>query len=148
MAWPPTNPVSVAAAIASGAGHFASGDSTFMCWGTQDLIQGPSLSTYYTVTRANQRRKKEDLQYDNGSGVQSGRMQLFHGVQWEFTVRDDTRHTPPTEGTTVTITDMAGHLGNRGLTYLAYVLDSNYDTGQKQPGERGLLIERIRLIEG
>lgn len=152
MAWPRTG----AGAIATGS--VATGDATTMRWGTKGVVtrlvgstsasgSGTDVSAYLIVTRISQKRKKEDLQYDNGDGVQSGRMQIFHGVQWDITIREDTRFGIPTENTYVTVCDMAGHLGAIGLTYGAYVLTADVDTAPKQPGERVLSCERIKLIE-
>lgn len=144
MAWPKTGTGTIAT------GSVATGDASYMRWGTKDAITSSGGWGYLTITRMTQNRKKEDLQFENGDGVQCGRMQLFHGVTWNVTVRDDTRLTYiPLEGTYVTIVDMAGHIAAApGTTYSAYVLESNYDTGNKQPGERTMTVERIKLIEG
>ena len=139
MSWPTTGAGSIAS------GYVASGEASYFRWGAKGSVVGWES---YTITRVSQKRKREDLQFDNGDGIQSGRVQLFHGIEWEVTVRDDTRMAPPNEGTYLTMVDMAGHVGTPGLTYNAYVLDSAYDTAQKQPGERVIKLERITLIEG
>jgi hypothetical protein len=121
---------------------------THMRWGTADAV---STTGWYVITRIAQRLKKEDLQYDNGDGVQSGRVQIIHGTVWDVTVRDNTLMTPPRIGASVTVVDMAGMVGTTkvpGVYYSAYVLDSNYDAAPKQPGERVVVLERIVLIEG
>lgn len=139
MAWPtiPTGTLTN--------GVVAQGDSTYFRWGTKDVVSG-----WYVVTRAAQRPKKEDFQYDNGDGIQSGRLQLVHGAIWDVTVRDDTRMTIPRVAQYVTVVDMAGMVGTKvpGATYNAYVMDANYDAAPKQPGERVVSLERVTLIEG
>lgn len=141
MAWPLTG---AGGSIATGS--IASGDIAYAYWGTLGLFPG---YTFALITRAQQRQKKDDLVFENGSGLQSGRMQLFHGVVWELTVRDDSRFgSVPLPGTNLTVVDMAAHLGAQGATYSCYVLTSDYDTAPKQAGERTITIERIKLIEG
>ena len=150
MAWPRTGTGTITG------GSVATGDATYMRWGTQGVLRD---FPFYIVTRCRQSRKKETLQYDNGDGVQSGRMQVFHGSQWEVTVRDRYDYAAPVEGTLVYIVDMAGLVGavygagavpgsGAAPTYQARVIDSDYDAAPKQPGERVLLLERIILIEG
>jgi hypothetical protein len=46
----------------------------------------------------------------------------------------------------MTITDLAGHLGNIAATYSAYVLDSDYEAAPKEPGVRVITVERLTLI--
>lgn len=100
----------------------------------------------YTILSMNQRQKKDTLHFENGDGVQNGRMQLFHGTTWEIRVRDDTRMTKPTASSYITITDLAGHLGTIAATYSAYVIDSDYDAAPKEPGVRVILAEKLTLI--
>ena len=143
MAWPtlPTGTLGTAGILGQG------NEVTHMRWGTADAV---STTGFYVITRVAQRYKKEDLQYDNGDGVQTGRIQLIHGVVWDVTVRDSTVMTPPRVSQYVTIVDMAGICGTRtpGVYYSAYVLDANYDAAPKQPGERVLVLERVFKIEG
>lgn len=121
------------------------GDVSFARWGTDELL--PS-KTSYVISRATQRWKKTDEEYKQGSGVQSGRAQILHGVVWDVTVRDRTDVTPPQVGQTCLIVDMAGHIGTIGASYLAYVMDPNYEATLGQPGERTIAFERLFLIEG
>lgn len=148
MAWPRTGTGTVAG------GSVAGGDATYFRWGTKDAVTTAGWG-YAVVSRLRQSRKKDTLPYENGDGVQSGRMQVFHGVQWELTVRDDSRFAGPVEGTQLTIVDMAGLVGSTygncgtiGGLYAATVIDSDYEAAPKQPGERVILCERIKLIEG
>jgi hypothetical protein len=126
-----------------------------MRWGVKDAVAigGVAPVGWYVITRIAQRLKKEDLQFDNGDGIQSGRIQLIHGVVWDITVRDSTLMVPPRVGQYIQIVDLGGMFGalNAGWAYkecVAYVMDSNYDAAPKQPGERVLVVERIGLIEG
>lgn len=141
MAWPtiPTGTLTN--------GIIGQGDSTYFRWGTAGVVTNTG---WYLVTRAAQRPKKEDFESNNGDGIQSGRVQMIHGVVWDLTVRDRTDMTPPRIGQYVTVVDMAGICGTKvvGATYNAYVLDGNYDAAPKQPGERVVVLERITLIEG
>lgn len=141
MAWP-TRPTGTVIN-----GIVGQGDATYFRWGTSGVVTNIG---WYVVTKASQRPKKEDLQFDNGDGVQSGRVQIIHGTVWDITVRDRTDMTPPRVGQYVTVVDMAGMVGSKvpGATYNAYVLDANYDSAPKQPGERVVVLERITLIEG
>jgi len=141
MAWPTTG-VGVGDPETLATGILASGDATYFRWGTAGLW------SVYVVTRATQRLKKDDLQYENGDGVQSGRVQVLHGTVWELTVRDDRRMSLPTVGTYGTLVDMAGYLGAVGVTHPGYILDNSYDTAPKQPGERVMVFECITLIKG
>lgn len=153
MSWPRTGAGTIAT------GTVATGDMSYARWGTKEVVThlasassvagtGTSVAAFLVVTKISQRRKKEDMQFDNGDGVQSGRMQLFHGVQWDVTVREDTRMGLPVEGTYLTVCDLAGHIGAIGTTYGAYVMTADVDTAPKQPGERVIACERIKLIEG
>ena len=162
MAWPTQGTAWAGTTQTLAIGVVASGTATTMRWGSAGVVThtgattnsagtGTAVASFLVVTRISQRRKKEDLQYDNGDGVQSGRMQIFHGVEWDVTIREDTRMGIPTEGTYVTIYDIANHLGGTLTTpiaYAAYVLTCDVDTAPKQPGERVLKLERIKLIEG
>jgi hypothetical protein len=159
MSWP-INPSNNAGEVKTGV--IVSGQGSYLRWGTSGTTAATGIvpgTGWYAITRAAMRYKKEDLQYDNGDGVQSARVQIVHGVVWDITVRDDTRMTPPVIGTKISITDIGGLIytltvttptaGTPGtvVTMQGYVLDSSYDTAQKQPGERVLVVERITLIE-
>lgn len=121
------------------------GDVSWARWGTDDLLPGREA---YVISRASQRLKKTDEEYKQGSGVQSGRAQILHGVIWDITVRDRTDVVPPQVGQSWLIVDMSGHLGAIGLSYVAYVMDPNYEATLGQPGERTIAFERLHLIEG
>jgi hypothetical protein len=153
MAWPRTGTGTI------DAGSVATGDASTMRWGTKAVVthtgsttkvgtSGTACSNFLVVTRINQSRIKDDLPFENGDGVRSGRMQIFHGIKWDITVREDTQMGVPTEGTYIQVCDIAGHIGAIGLTYSAYVMTANVDSAPKQPGERVIEAERIRLIEG
>ena len=150
MAWPRTGVGTIQG------GTVASGCATYMRWGTQDAL--PDFP-HYIVLRINESRKGEVMQFDNGDGVQCGRMQIFHGVVWEVTVRDSYEYKAPVEGTLVRIVDMAGLVdaiyGNGTVpgtgpapVYQARAINGSYSATPKAPGERTLTLERIKLIEG
>jgi hypothetical protein len=142
MAWPRTG-----AGVGTGGGGYsttyATGAASYFRWGTYGAVVGWEN---YTILSINQRQKKDTLHFENGDGVQNGRMQLFHGTTWEIRVRDDTRLSKPTAATYMTITDLAGHLGNIAATYSAYVLDSDYEIAPKEPGVRVITVEKLTLI--
>lgn len=156
MSWPPTTGASPQGSIATG--HLRTGEASYFKWGIDQVVEklggatlnaGQAVAGFVVLERIRQHRKKDNKEYKQGSGVQSGRVQIFHGVVWEGVIRDNAQNTSiPTESTYGTIVDMAGHLGTPGLSYGAYTLDSDYEGEPGEPGKRSLLFERIKLIEG
>lgn len=139
MAWPTTG-------AAPSSNLALDGDISYARLGTDELL--PTTPTY-VVLSARQRLKKEDEDYNNGDGLQSGRIRRYHGVTWEVTVRDRTDISPPKVGQLWSIVDMAGHMGNSGnYTYTARVLDPGYEANSGKPGERTVTFEHVFLIEG
>lgn len=155
-AWPPSN--SGAPYVGATTGYIRTGEASYFKWGTDQVLTllggatlnaGQDVSGFIVVERIRPHRKKTNKEYMNGSGVQSGRVQIFHGMIWEGTIRDNSQISSiPREGTYGTLVDMAGHLGAPGLPYGAYLLDSDYEGEPGEPGKRTVLFERIKLIEG
>lgn len=140
MAWP--------AVSGSTVGYKAQGVTTIR-WGTDGLLTSPAPSGgFYTVTRFAQKPLVENIKLPNGTGITATRVQLIDGTEWTITVRDDTRMTPPVIGNTVTIVDAAGLHGTPGVAYSATILDPSYEAAPKQAGERTIIVERLKLIEG
>ena len=141
--WPPS--------VTAVTGEVASDATTTVRWGTDGLVPG-AVEFFYVVTRFNQKELTEVIELPNGSGLPMGRVYIKDGVHWAVTVRDDTAWTPPTVGSSVTVADAAGMITNVGTgtatTYSARVVENDYETAVKQPGERVLVLERLKLIEG
>jgi len=55
--------------------------------------------------------------------------------------------TAPKVGSGIIIVDAAGSQGAVGLKYAATVVDNDYQTAVKQPGERVLIAENLVLME-
>lgn len=152
MAWPTT----VSGTLTSGiAGQ---GAVTTLRWGTNEavtLINGSTVSgigvTTAIVTRFNERAIVENIKLTNGAGVTTSRIQIQDGVQWDITIRDDTGMTGsvlPKIGNTVTLVDAAGIVaGSPGTAYAGTVVETGYDAAPKQPGERTITVEKLRLVE-
>jgi hypothetical protein len=132
------------------------GGTTTIRWGTDALLQKVNGSTcpsgFYVVMRFNQSPKQEVSYLENGSGIQTTRIRLTHGHQWDITVRDDTRMSPPKAGDTVVVTDAGGIVPctspGVGNVFTCKVIDPSYEASPKQPGERMLRVEALLLIEG
>lgn len=142
--WPPTSGTAI--------GYKAEGVTTIR-WGTDGLLQSPKPSSgFYVVTRFTQSPKQEVSYLENGSGIQSTRVRLTHGHQWDVTVRDDSNMTPPKAGDTIVVTDAGGIVPcaspAAGNVFTCSVIDPSYDASPKQPGERVLRVEALLLIEG
>lgn len=127
-----------AGSVASG--YVASGVTTIR-WGTEDIFG------IYTVTRFNQKPLSENIKLPQGAGLTGTRIQLLDGSQFEMTVRDDTRMSPPRPGTTIVLQDVAGMIGNVGATYTCRIVDAGYDIAPKQAGERTITAERLLLVD-
>lgn len=129
-------------------GYVAKGKTTIM-WGSNATLSTPfpSGGGFYTVTKASQKPIQDRTKLPNGNGVTTSDVMITDGVSWDLTVRDDSTFTPPLTNTTVTVVDLYGYLGNAGLVYIARVLDSNYETGIKQAGERGIQLENLLLVD-
>jgi len=143
MAWPPT--------IDASSANVASDAATTIRWGTDSLV--PGASTYfYVCTKFSQKELTDVIELPQGSGLPMGRVYIKDGVHWAVTVRDDSSWTPPTIGSSVTVADAAGMITAVGAgtatTYSATVVDNDYEAAVKQPGERVLVLERLKLIEG
>lgn len=143
MAWPPTSGVSTGFNIDTPTTGVSS-----VRWGTEGLLQSPAAASgYYVLTRFDQKELVDVVKLPQGSGLTVGRVRIKDGVQWSLTVRDDTAMTAPKVGTSITIVDAAGSQGTLGLKYAATVVDNDYQTAVKQPGERVLVAENLVLIE-
>jgi hypothetical protein len=139
-AWPPTSGVTT--------GYEVDGGVTTIRWGTDGLLQSPKPSSgYYIVTRFNEKELVDISKLPNGSGVTSTRVRIKDGVQWSITVRDDTNMAAPKNGGSITVVDGGGFIGTVGLRYVAKVVDANYESAVKQPGERVIVAENLLLIE-
>lgn len=126
---------------------------TTIRWGTDALLQSPKPNgDFYVVNRFSQAPKQEVSYLENGSGVQTTRVRITHGHQWDISVRDDTRMTPPKAGDTIVVTDAGGIVPCAspavGNVFTCTVIDPSYDAAPKQPGERVLRVEALLLIEG
>lgn len=127
---------------------------TTLRWGTEGLLQSPQVASgsFYVVMRFAQSAKQEVGYLENGNGVQSTRFRITHGHQWDVTVRDDSRMTPPKNGDTCVVTDGGGIVPcaspTAGNVFTCAVIDSNYEASPKNPGERVLRVEALLLIEG
>ena len=144
MAWPPTS--------GSTTGYTVDG-VTSIRWGSEGLLQGSTAlllpaSGYYTVLRFDEKELVEVIKLPQGSGLTASRVRIRDGVHWAITVRDDSRMTAPVVGTFLSIVDAGGMIGNVGLRYSAKVVENDYNTAVKQPGERVLVAEALVLIEG
>lgn len=138
-AWPPVDNVTT--------GYDVDGVTTIR-WGTDGLTPvSAGAATYYICSRFAEKELVENIKLPNGTGLTSSRVRIRDGVQWSVTVRDDTSWTAPAVGGAVTIVDAAGFISSSRLTYQATVVDNDYDTAVKQPGERVLVLERLVLIE-
>ena len=143
--WPPSMTSGTIGVLAEGI--------TTICWGTDALLQSPKpLSGFYVVMRFNQSPKQEVSYLENGSGIQTTRIRLTHGHQWDITVRDDSGMTAPKAGDTIVVTDAGGIVPcaspTVGNVFTAKVTDPSYEASPKQPGERVLRVEALLLIEG
>lgn len=151
MAWPTTPTGSTTNGVR------ADGITTLR-WGSKDVVTVINGTTFANsnvaiVTRVTQRAIVENLKYTNGDGITTSRVQLVDGVQWEFTLRDNSGATTagitgrPVIGSSVTISDMAGLIDQVAEYYVATVVESAYDTAPKQPGEFNITVESLTLIE-
>ena len=126
---------------------------TTVRWGTEGLLQSPKPSSgFYLVSRFAQSPKQEVSYLENGNGIQTTRVRLTHGHQWDVTVRDDTNMTPPKAGDTIVVTDAGGIVPCAspavGNVFTCSVVDPSYDSAPKQPGERVMRVEALLLIKG
>lgn len=138
MAWPTTGTTNASVLL--------SGDVSYSRFGTDGVLP---TATSFVITKITQRIKKQDEEYFNGNGLQCGRAQKIHGTVWDVTIRDRTDVTPPQLNTLWSVVDMAGHLGTIAATItLVRCIDTNYDANMGQPGERTVVFEKIKLIEG
>ena len=138
--WPPTITTSTAEVASDSA-------VTTIRWGTDGLtpIVASPTEFFYVCTRFSQKELTEVIKLPQGSGLTMGRVYIKDGVHWSVTVRDDSSWTPPTVSSTVKVADGAGMIGAVGTVYDARVVDNDYETAVKQPGERVLVLERLTL---
>lgn len=138
--WPPASGTTT--------GYEVDGGVTTIRWGTDGLVPiSAGSATYYICTRFSQKELVDAIKLPNGTGLTSTRVRIRDGIQWSVTVRDDTAWTAPVVGDAVTVVDAGGFISSGRLTYQATVVDNDYDTAVKQPGERVLVLERLVLIE-
>jgi len=136
---------------------------TTLEWGTEGDMAGGTAAAganganygYYVVTSFQQRPVLAfNEKLPNGNGITSSRVIGIDGIQWEITVRDDTRFAAPAVGSTVYLRDRAGMLGAFGFptgspksTVAATVIEPRYQGGPKQAGERSITVEKLTLID-
>lgn len=150
MAWPTTG----AGTLASG--YLATGVTTII-WGTADIlanIGGVSMSgTLGVVTRFSEKPLVDNIKLPQGDGLTSTRIQIIDGVQWNLSIRDDSRITVrPKIGNTVLIYDAAGFVngsagaGGTPASYIATVVEADYETAPKTAAEFQITVENLTLI--
>lgn len=139
MPWPPSS---------GDTGYDTDTQVTTIRWGTDGLVpSAASGSYYYVVTKFTQKERTEVIKLPQGSGLTAQRIYIKAGFQWSVTVRDESGWTPPTIGSSVYVVDAAGMVSDSRLKYNAKVVNNDYETAVKQPGERVLVLERLTLIE-
>ena len=148
MAWPTTGAGTLAT------GYLATGVTTIV-WGTVDLlanIGGVAMSgSLGVVTRFSERPIVDNIKLPQGDGLTSTRVQIIDGNQWDITVRDDSRITKrPKIGNTVLIYDAAGFItdgaGGTPTSYIATIVEANYEVAPKQAAEFTITVENLTLI--
>lgn len=151
MAWPTTG----AGTLASG--YLATGVTTII-WGTELYMTkmgsvSATANSLGIVTSATERALVDNIKLPQGDGLTNSRIQIFDGVQWDLTVRDDSRLTVrPKVGNSVTITDGGGLFGSSAgaggspSTFVAIVVDVSYETALKSPAEFRLTVENLILF--
>jgi len=113
-----------------------------------DVLEATTGLSILAISKAEQKYKKTDEEYKQGSGVQCGRAHLMHGSTWDVTVRDRIGVAFPKVGATITVVDMMNYF-NYGIGAIvhAHVFDTPYSATQGQPGERSIILEKITMIE-
>lgn len=149
----PVNAQSWPAVSGTTTGFEVDGGVTTIRWGSDGLLQSPKpASGFYCVLRFDEKELLENIKLPNGTGITSTRVRLIDGVQFAITVRDDTQMTPPAGGDTVVMTDaggiVSGYASGAAKVYNCTVVENDYQTALKQPGERVLVVEALKLIEG
>jgi hypothetical protein len=127
------------------------GGVTTIIWGTSGLLRSPAPSSntfagegFYTVLSVDQSEKAEQVYGENGTGIESWRVNLKHGSRWNVTVQDDSSMTPPTVGTSVSIVDMVNGFAH---AYSAVVLSGDYRAARRAAGERVIQVENLTLVD-
>jgi len=123
---------------------------TTIRWGTDGRMadSAKTNSGYYVVLDVQQEQVVAfNDKLPQGNGLTSTRVIGIDGNRWTVKVRDDTRMTPPTIGTTVSIMDMLGVSTVNTLRY-GIVVESGYSSAVKEPGTRNITVERLTLVEG
>lgn len=144
MPWPTTG----AGTLANG--YLATGVTTIV-WGTNGVLTNVGgITGVGVVTRFSQKTLADVIKLPQGDGLTSTRVMIVDGMQWDFTVRDDTRMTVrPRVGNTVLILDGAGYF-SLGLatssSYIATIVDVNYEVAPKQAAEFHLTVENLILF--
>jgi hypothetical protein len=150
MAWPTTG----AGTLASG--YLATGATTII-WGTGDIlanIGGVAMSgNLGVVTRFSEKPLVDNIKLPQGDGLTSTRIQIIDGVQWNLSIRDDSRITVrPKIGNTVLVYDAAGFFGSSAgaggtpASYIATVVEADYETAPKTPAEFQITVENLVLL--
>jgi hypothetical protein len=144
-------------AVSSTTPGFTIKGKTTIMWGTNGVLSSPFPASggFYAVLRVTQKPILDRSKLPNGAGVTTSDVFIQDGVTMELTVRDDSTMIPPVVNTTAIIVDVGWLInpsGNPGggaapLLYTGRVVDMNYDTALKQPGERVLMIDNLVLID-
>ena len=163
MAWPTLN--------APANGFLIQGRTTII-WHTDDMVplvagidttSGNGTYGAAVVTRFNQRTLNDNIKLTGNVGHTTTRILIIDGAQWDVTIRDDTRFgtTSPAVGMRVTIIDAGGLLGSITIangsgtptsltsrkSFRATIVESNWESSPKNPGERSFTIEKLVLID-
>lgn len=151
MAWPTTGAGSLSS------GYLATGPVTTVVWGTKDILtKVGSVSVggnIGVVTRFSEKPLSDMIKLPQGDGLTSTRIMIVDGVQWNLSIRDDTTITVrPKIGNTVLVYDAAGFFassagaGGTPASYIATVVEADYETAPKTPAEFQITVENLVLF--
>jgi hypothetical protein len=122
---------------------------TTVIWGTdgQGTIGSFSYSAYgsYIVTSGSDSKRVEEIDIEQGSGLEATRIQLIQGRRYTMTVVDDTNMTPPSFATKLSFEDT---ISGGAALYLFQLIENGDSTVRKAEHKRELTVEYLTCIEG
>lgn len=132
-------PVTAAQEVVNWSPNFIADGITTIVWGTEGILQPPFAG--YIVTSANEEKRIEEIDIENGAGFEAIVILLNKGLNVEVTVVDDTSIAPPTVGTIATLSTPYGAVN-------ALVVGEKADQSRKREGMRTITLKTFNAIAG
>ncbi len=112
---------------------------TTIVWGTSGILGNDGQSGAYIVKSAKFSERNEEVDVENGSGLEAVAFLILKGHDVDISVVEDTGVTPPTSGGVVSLVTPYG-------SYAFWVVNTDVEAARKAEGTRVLKLKNFNAF--